>query len=73
VSTWDAAPSESRWYGEIVFGIEGGTDYNYGYSSALQRPSLASLRQMLPDGAKILERKIVMTQGHPRYRGSKGD
>lgn len=68
---WDAAPSESRWYGEIIFGIDGETDYNYGYSSSSTRPSMSSLREMLPDSAKILERKINMTPGHPRYRGAR--
>lgn len=73
VPVWQAAPSESRWYGEIVFGGEDWTDYNYGYSSSQERPSMASLREMLPDGAKILERKIAMTRGHPRYRAMAGD
>lgn len=70
---WQAAPSESRWCGEIIFGGDDWTEYNYGYSSSRERPSLASLREMLPDGAKILERKIVMTPGHPRYRGPRED
>ncbi len=68
VPVWQAAPSESRWYGEIIFGIDDTTDYNYGYSASTERPSMTSLREMLPDGARILERKIAMTQGHPRYR-----
>lgn len=70
---WDAAPSESRWYGEIIYGMDGETDYNYGYSSSPTRPSMSSLREMLPDSAKILERKIAMTSWHPRYRGVRED
>lgn len=71
MKVWGAAPSESRWYGEIIFGGEDWTDYNYGYSSSSTRPSMSSLREMLPDGAKILERRINMTPGHPRYQGTR--
>jgi hypothetical protein len=70
MSTWDAAPSESRWYGEIIFGGEDWTEYNYGFSSSVTRPSYASLSEMKPDGAKILERTIRMSRGHPRFKAS---
>lgn len=73
MTVWDAEPRESRWYGEIIHDLPGDGDctYDYGFSSQVERPSRSSLRELLPEGRKILERKIRMTQGHPRYRAPK--
>lgn len=73
MNVWDAAPSESRWYGEIIFGGDDWTDYDYGYSASVTRPSYASLSEMKPDGARILKRRIVMTSGHPRFKRTEED
>lgn len=59
---WDAKPSDARWYGEVVFSVDGETDYNSGYSADPEPPEVEEIP--MPDGAKIIESGV-----HPVYLG----
>lgn len=60
-STWHAAPSDAKWYCEVIFGKPGETDYNYGYSAAETQPDEDTVWDMVPAGYTILEYTIHMT------------
>lgn len=65
MSGWDAAPSESLWYGEVICEKAGeDTDYWYGYSKEEEPPAVEKL---VPDGWTMLESTLKMTPGHPDY------
>lgn len=60
-STWHARPSDANWYCEVVFGKPGETDYNYGYSAAIEKPGPETVWDMVPSGYSILEVNINPT------------
>lgn len=51
MSDWTASHNGADWYGECIFGGEGYTDYNYGYSND-EDPDP---RELAPEGATIIE------------------
>lgn len=64
-STWHAAPSNARWYCEVIFGKEDNdTDYNSGYSKSVEKPDLDSVWDLVPAGYTIIEYSIHMTPQH---------
>ena len=60
-STWHARPSDGKWFCEVVFGKEGETDYNSGYSASVEQPDLDSVWDLVPEGYTILECSVHMT------------
>jgi hypothetical protein len=56
--TWVSIPSTALWYGEIIIGRPGETDYLYGYSSDDFPPDPADLLGDNEGGWEILESKI---------------
>lgn len=57
---WNGAPT-ARYYGEVIFGGEDWTDYNYGYTD--EDVDESDVDQMAPEGATILERTLVDREG----------
>lgn len=51
--SWDANPSDALWYGEVIFSLDGETDYNYGYSADPEPPDIEEIP--MPDGAEVIE------------------
>lgn len=67
-STWHGVPSKSHWYCEVIFGKEDGdTDYNSGYSEAVERPDLDTVFDLVPDGYTLIEYSVHMT---PQQEGA---
>lgn len=69
-NVWGAAPAESRWWGEVICSSPDGdqTEDFSGYSASEERPSWHGL---VPEGWKKLEARVLMTQGHPKYKRRK--
>lgn len=62
---WTAAPSEARWYGEVIGSKPGGdVDYVYGYSADEDEPDIDDL---VPPGWKVDESAVRPTPGHPDW------
>lgn len=55
--TWNATPREALWYGEVVYSLNGETNYNYGYSTAPEPDD--PHKHLLPEGAELLEWKVI--------------
>lgn len=57
MSNWNALPMDALWYGELVFTVDGESDYNYAYSMDTFEPDPLDIA--VPHGAEILESKVL--------------
>lgn len=55
MSDWTANPQDAKWYGEVTFGGEDYTSYNYGFSNDPDPDP----RELAPEGTDILEFAVV--------------
>ena len=61
-STWHGLPSKAHWYCEVVFREPSGeTDYNYGYSEAVEEPDPDTVWDLVPEGYTLLESSVTAT------------
>ncbi len=62
--SWGAAPSLSMWYGEVVCGRPGETNYFYGYADTEEPPDPLNL---VPAGWTVLETLVRPTAGNAAH------
>ncbi len=55
---WNDGPGVALWYGEVVYDINGETDYDYGYSAEAEAPTPLL---MVPPGCEVLETLVRPT------------
>lgn len=56
MSNWNALPMDALWYGEVIFDVDGDTDYNYAYSMDTFEPDPRDIP--VPDGSTVLDSKV---------------